>query len=234
MTAPTSLVWDLAGRPGPAKPLEDVPGWCAISGEWCERTADVTKSLGSNFTDRRCFARDDSTRVGPGALWALTGRGLQTLRMWTIIAGADSGPSHEKAWLGSRPGLTLLNRANPMPVHRLLSDPPETEWLLSVAVSGQKHVLPYAQVNSGRSWTVRMETTDITATSDQWAHVHTHTLALRRLGVPADAIPQREPRYIKTSEALAQWREHDLALTGWHTSPLLDLALWTITKETMQ
>ena len=89
MTAPTTLVWRLAGEPEPAKPLEGVPGWCAVSGEWCERTADVERTLGSNFTDRRVFTRPDSTRVGPGALWALTGRGMQTLRLWTIVAGAD-------------------------------------------------------------------------------------------------------------------------------------------------
>lgn len=234
----TRHVWDLAGRPAPAVAsvvalLSDRAGDCAICGQQEAVTADVNKALGANFADRGHLARGDTDRVCAGCLWCCSGKPPATLRMWTILAAPGVGPSHPKAWLQDTPGLQLINRSNPRPVIDLLSAPPAGPWVLSVATSGQKHVLPYAHVNHGDSWTVRMETTSITATTADWRHVHQHALALRRLGVPADAIPAREPRFIKTLDQLAQWRTHDQALAGWHQSPLLQLALWTLTKGTI-
>jgi hypothetical protein len=239
MRAATQLVWALAGSPDPAVPtvaalLTDREGVCAVCGETEQRTADAGKALG-NFADLGHLARSDTPRVCAACLWCCSGKPPATLRMWSVVAGADHGPSHPKAWLQGTPCLTLTNRANPRPVADILSNPPAGEWVCTVAVSGQKHVVPFARVNTGAArWTVRMEQADVTATPEQWAHVHEHAMALRRLGVPADAIPLREPRFMRTPDLLARWRIHDAALAGWHTSPLAQLALWTITKETMQ
>ena len=240
MRAATRLVWDLAGRPAPVassvtKMITATPGWCAICGEHQDVTADCDQALGANFTDRGHIRRPDSSRVCPACLWCCSGKPPATLRMWSIAAGGDYGPSHPKAWLQGTPGLTLTNRANTKPITDLLSRPPDGPWVCTVAVSGQKHVLPYASANLGDGpWTVRVEQTAVTSTPHQWREVHGIALALRRLGAPADAIPLREPRFMRTPDQLAQWRDLDAALVGWHTSPLVQLALWTITKETMK
>lgn len=231
------MVWDLAGRPRPtgaaAGLLQPVEAPCGLCGNIEAATAPSDKALGKNWTDRAHLARPDSPRVCTGCLWVCSGRPPHSLRMWTVIAAPNAPASHEKCRVPSGPGLAFINRSNPGPVADLLANPPDSEWVLSVAVSGQKHVLPYARVNRGRAWTVRMETTDITATTDQWARVHAAAVGLRRLGVPADAIPAREPRFIKTRAQLAQWADLDCQLMGWHQSPLLQLALWCITKGTL-
>lgn len=239
MSEATRLVYDLAGCPpvtaaSTAKHLQDHPGVCAICGHDEPITADFDKALGKNFSDRSLL-EGGTSRVCPACLWCCSGKPPATLRMWTIVAAPGTAcRTHEKAFLQDTPGLSLINRANPQPLADILSDPPEGPWVASVALSGQKHVLPYARVNHGRTWVVRVEDTQVSATSDEWVAVRDAAMGLRRMGVPADAVREGRPAFIKTSEQLAAWRDIDRQLTGWHRSPLLDLALWTVTKGTMQ
>lgn len=239
MTAATTLVWDTAGRPSPfgakADMLNPIPGVCAVTGESLPVTADINRAMGDNFTDRSMFTAPHSDRVGESTLWACSGKGTSTLRLWSIICtpGSDLPASHEKAFL-SAPGLWLGNRADPRPIVETLSHPPEGEWLVSIAVSGQKHVLPYATVNRGPGrWVVRMENTNVTATPAEWAHVHASARALRALGVPADDVLTGSPGYLKRREDINRWRTISTTLTPYYNSPLLQLALWTITKGTL-
>ncbi|WP_151530554.1 MULTISPECIES: hypothetical protein [Corynebacterium] len=132
-------------------------------------------------------------------------------------------------------GICQTNRGNTRPVIDILASPPEGEWVVCIAVSGQKHVLPYATTNRGRGpWAVRMEDTTITSTPEQWSTVLHTVLALRRLGVPADAIKTGEPAYIKTAEQLQQWQKLSTRLAPYAKSPITDLALWCITKPIME
>jgi len=69
-----------------------------------------------------------------------------------------------------------------------LADPPEGEWVVSVAESGQKHSLPYAVVNRGRAqWRVRMDALDVDATPEDFRHAFAHVCALRARGFSASA-----------------------------------------------
>lgn len=239
MTSAQTLLWDTAGRPpvpgAKAKLLKPVPGVCSITGEHIDITADATRALGENFTDQSLW-RAHSGRVGHAALWCCSGKGKTSPRTWSWVCapGHDLPDSHEKAPYRA-PGLCLTNRANTRPVIGILSHPPVGEWVCAVAVSGQKHILPYATTNHGDgSWTVRMEDTTIRATPHMWRTVLGHVLALRRLGVPADAIKQGEPRFIKTPEALATWRTHATALATYAGAPITDLALWCATKPILE
>jgi len=70
--------------------------------------------------------------------------------------------------------LHFTSRADMRVVVDTLADPPEGEWVVSVAESGQKHSLPYAVVNRGRArWRVRMDALDVDAPA-------THRAALLR------------------------------------------------------
>lgn len=239
MTAAQTLLWDTAGRPpvdgAKGKLLKDIPGVCAVTGEHFDTTADATRALGENFTDHSLWAAHTG-RVGPAALWCCSGKGKLSPRTWTWICapGETLADSHEKAPYRA-PGLCLTNRANTRPVIDILAHPPAGEWVVAVAVSGQKHVLPYATTNrGGGAWTIRMEDTTITSTPEEWAHVLGHVLALRRLGIPADNIKAGTPAYIKTPEQLATWREHSTALAPHAGSPITDLALWCATKPILE
>jgi len=242
-TAPTVTVWHLAGEPDPiptiAALVKDYAGVCAICTRTVPRTADVNRALGANFTDRSLFRDPSSDRVCPACLWCCSGKPPATLRMWSIVATPDRSvpASNPKAFLQDRPGLYLGARGDDTGtlVAHTLTTPPDGPWTVTIATSGQKHVLPYGHLNDGPGrWVVRMETTTVTATPDEWAHVHTHATALRRLGIPADDVMHGTPRYLKTRDDLHQWSTHNAELTAWLGSPLLSLALWTITKGHLQ
>lgn len=233
------LVWETAGRPDPASGslLVDESGVCALCGVEQPRTAPAKKALGGNFTDQYLFRRSDAVRVCAGCLWVCSGKPPATLRMWSVVCtpGLEQPPSHEKAWLRDTPGLCLTNRADPLPVVRLLTNPPDGQWLCTVAVSSQKHVLPYAQVNTGAGrWTVRMENTDVTSTPAEFAAVLEHAAALRKAGHSPECVLTNtpSPAQTRTTAGLDLWREHATALTPYHEGPLLQLALWCLTKGT--
>ncbi|AWB84798.1 hypothetical protein [Corynebacterium liangguodongii] len=239
MTAAQTLIWETAGRPGvtgaKGKLLKPEPAICAITGEYCEVTADATRALGENFTDQSLW-RAHTGRVGQAALWCCSGKGKDSPRMWSWVCapGHDVPDSVEKAPLHV-PGLCQTNRGNTRPIIDTLMSPPAGEWVVCVAVSGQKHVLPYATTNRGvGEWTIRMEDTTITATPTQWRTVFESVLALRRLGIPADSIKTGRPDHIKTLEKLRWWQEYQSTLAPYQTSPLVDLALWCITKPIME
>lgn len=239
MSAPTTLVWDLAGRPDPvpnvAALLADVPDVCALSGDHEARTAPLAKALGANFTDQSLY-RAHSDRVGAGALWCCSGKPPATLRMWSIVAapGVDLPPSHEKAWIHGATGLHLTNRAATGAIIDTLIAPPDGEWMVTVAVSGQKHVVPYGTVNRGPgAWVVRMETTNVAGDPGQWALVLATAARLRAAGHRADDVRAGSPTMaaLKTADDINAWRALADRLAPYTRSPLLDLALWCLTKE---
>lgn len=235
----TRWLWERLGRPpvtaaSVASLLVSEQGVCCICGHEEMITAHADKALGANFSDRGHLTAAGN-RICAACLWCCSGKPPATLRMWSIAAWDAAPESHPKAWLRDTPGVCLTNRANPAPISSLLGDPPDGDWLVTVAYSGQKHVIPYATTNhGGEPWTVRVEDHDVTATPDLWRHVHHHAETLRRLGVPEDAVLDGRPAFIRTPGQLAAWREHSAQLNPYLHSPLLQLVLWTITKGTMQ
>lgn len=240
MTDATRLVWAKAGSPDLPLSLEslfrEMPGICAICGHSEPITATADKALGGNFSDRGLIADRNSSRICRACAWCCSGKPPATLRMWTVIAAdTDLAPSHPKGWLQDTPGLCLTNRANPHPVATILADPPPGRWLASVAYSGQKHVIPYAVVNrGGGQWTIRVEDHYVTCTPEKWRDIHGHAQSLRRLGIPETAVMDGTPAFIRGREALSLWSSHSAAIAPYLRSPLLQLALWTITKETLK
>ncbi|WP_460690261.1 hypothetical protein [Nesterenkonia suensis] len=78
-----------------------------------------------------------------------------------------------------------------------------------------------------------METVDVTSTPDEFSHIHHHAVQLRRLGVRADDILAGVPPLMRDRDHYHQWQEHAAPLAPYTSSPLLELALWTITKTTI-
>ena len=246
MTAATRLIYDTAGRPGFAtattgRLLVQNPAPCCICGQVEQETADADRSMGSNFADRGHLRNHHSTRVCRGCLWCASGKPPATLRMWSIVCAPGNllPPSQPKAWLQNTPGLCLTNRANTQPIIDILATPPAGDWAVTVAVSGQKHVVPYAEVNHGPGpWLIRVEDHDVASTPGEWRTVFGAALALRRLGVPAEAIEAGDPRFVvkggATRALLDQWRDLATPLKPYVCSTLLNLALWTITKPIIE
>lgn len=239
MTAAQTLIWRAAGTPpiegAKGKLLKPQPGICAITGEHFDTTADAKRALGENFTDHSLWSTHTG-RVGPAALWCCSGKGKLSPRTWSWVCapGENLDASHEKAPY-SAPGLCLTNRAHTRPVMQILTHPPQGEWVCCIAVSGQKHVLPYARTNVGRGpWTVRMEDTTITSTPAMFRKVLALVLGLRLIGTPAEAIKAGTPGNIRTREQLTSWMNLSQQLEPYKTAPITDLALWCITKRILE
>lgn len=238
MTSATRLVWELLGEPAPqgaTASIPTVPGTCAMCGQRDERTAPITRALGKNFTDQSCFTDPRSDRVCWACMACCSGRPPASLRMWTIVAtpGRDLPASAEKASTvyGARPGICLTSRANTRPIIDTLISPPDGSWLVSVATSGQKHVLPYATVNHGSGvWRVRMETVTVTSTPEEFATITKRAIQLRRAGVHSDDILAGRPGRVTSRHELDERMTILNQLTPYTHSPILGLALWSITK----
>lgn len=242
MNSPTRLVWSLAGRPNPIPTIDklatDTPDSCCVCGEHATRTADANKALGANFTDRSMYRDHRSSRVCIGCLWCCSGKPPATLRMWSVVAAPNVNlpPSHEKCAVPTGPGLHFTNRAAPQAVTAILLNPPPGPWMVTVATSGQKHVVPYGTVNHGtHQWTVRLESTNVTSNPSEFSTVLTAAARLRAAKHRADDITDGAPTLaaIKTEDDLREWNTHQQTLLPYRGSPLLDLALWTLTKETI-
>lgn len=241
MTHGTVLVHELAGSPAPAgwRP-QDGSGVCAMCARTVAETMPAGKALGANFTDPTLWSAPQSVRVCAACTWCCAGRPPSTVRGWTILAapGLALPASAEKAWavVHDRPGLCVTNRSDPGAVAALLLDPPDSEWLCTVAVSGQKHTLPYTRVNrGGGAWTMRMETAHVTATPAAFRTVLRSAAVLRAAGHRAEDIKDAAPTAggVKTAADLEAWRVEAAHLAGLERSGALDLALWCLTKTTI-
>lgn len=241
MTDAPRFLWEGLGRPAFAAAstsamLQPIEAECCICRTTESPTASADKALGANFADRGHLS-GTSDRICAGCLWCCSGKPPATLRMWSIVATPTltQPASHPKVWLDTGTSVCLTNRANPAPIRDALLDPPSGPWLVTVAYSGQKHVVPYAPINQDAGqWTIRVEDHYVTATPDLFRTVWEHATQIRRLGVPEDAVMTGDPRYIRTQDQLATWHHHNQQLAPYLGSPLLRLALWTITKETMK
>lgn len=232
------MVWELAGRPRRATlGVTATPGVCAMCAREVAETAAAKKWLeGKSFTDP-AHLRARSDRVCEACAWACTGKGMDQVRMWTILARADRTlPASNPKAVFAAAHLHFTSRADMRAVVETLADPPAGQWLVCVAESGQKHTLPYAQVNRGAGrWRVRMDALDIDAAPRDFRKVFAHAVALRQAGHTADEIEHLAPSFarLKTADDLNRWRHHASHLAPWRGSPLIHLAVFLINKEHM-
>lgn len=230
------MVWELAGRPHRATlGITNTPGVCAMCARHQEHTAPAKKWLENKSFTNPDHLRTHSDRVCEPCAWACTGRGMDQVRMWSIVARTDKTlpPSNPKA-IFATDHLHFTSRADMRTVVDTLAHPPKGEWMVSIAESGQKHSLPYAVINHGQGrWKVRMDALDINATPEDFTHVLSHVIALRTAGHSATAIESLTPHFatLKTLKDITLWEHHANHLTPWRSSPLLHLAVFLPNKE---
>lgn len=225
------MVWELAGQPHrPTLGVTDTSGVCAMCARHQERTAPAKKWLeGKSFTDP-AHLRAKSDRVCEACAWCCTGKGMDQIRMWSIVARTDMVlPASNTKAAFAKDHLHFTTRADMRAVVSTLAHPPEGQWVVSIAESGQKHTTPYSSINHGVGrWRIRMDALDIDATPQDFAHVFSHVVALRLAGHSADAIEHLTPSFaaMKSPEAVTTWFHHAAAVTPWRSSPLLHLAVF--------
>lgn len=238
-TGGAGLVWELAGRPDCGKPTVAYDGLCYVCAEPCPSGVAVKAklALGINFDHTQARQRA-SQHVCAACMWALAGKPPLTLRMWSGVACEQRGlpPCHEKCaytTLGDR--IHLTNRADMRTVAQALCDPPDGPWVVWIAVSGQKHVLPYTVTNHGTGpWAVRVEDATARSTPPEFALILARVIRLRQVGIPETAILAGDPgTWVDRQERLDAWRAHGVPLTALANSPLLQMACMIPTKGTI-
>lgn len=217
--------------------MRDEPGECCVCGEHADRTALANRVLGKNFTDRSLF-HGVGLLVCQACVWMSSGVGVRSVRPWSIVCapGMTLPPHADKAqpWIGDTPGLCLTTRKNTKPIIDILTHPPAGEWVVTVSTSGQKHVLPYAEVNHGsEAFTVRFETVNVSSTPDEFTQVIDAVGHLRALGHRMDDIVQGTPtlRACESVDEVHAWETFNTILKRFHNSPVIELAGWLLTKE---
>lgn len=239
MSWPTApwLVWDLAGRPDHGKRHVTHHGPCYVCGHPCPGDAVTTKdAIGVNFDHTRA-GRRDSLHVCAPCAWAMSGKPPHTLRMWSGAAAPTltMPPNHPKCALTTPPQVHLTNRADLTTIAGLLTNPPDGPWTAWIALTGQKHVVPYSPLNHGAGrWAVQVEDSKATATPSEFALVLARVIRLRRAGFPEAAILTGNPgTWMDRPERLTAWTTHGRPLTALADSPLLKLACLIPTKGTI-
>lgn len=236
-TAPV-MVWHLAGCPRrESLPAQAVEAVCAMCGRTAEETVDAKKTVaGKSFTDQYLLARPDSTRTCYACSWVATGKGMDQIRMWSVVAREDKvlPPSNPKAAFATDHLHFTTCKGDSRTIVGTLADPPDGGWVVSVAESSQKHTLPYSVINRGAGrWRVRVDALDVDATPDEFRLVFARTVALRLAGYSSDAIYRLAPPIgrMKTPEDAAVWFGHAAALAPWRGSPLLYLTCLLATAK---
>jgi hypothetical protein len=233
------MVWELMGQPAPSGDVARLFVPCEAPCVMCGLVEPVTaptsdkRILGGNVTDQYLFARPDSPRMCPGCFWSRAGRGLVSPRQWTVVARIDreAPPNADKVPFAQQAHVHWTSKTNLRWVAETLWEPPDSSWLMSVAESSQKHHLPWARINRGERWTVRMVLVDVAGTTGEWRAMFRPVVALRQAGFSPDEIETGRPSIPHIIAHADLWRTHGEPLTAAGRSPLLHLAVFVATKK---
>lgn len=236
MLTAARLAWQACGSPPDTKATGT--GVCLVCGAGQVPVMPASSGIGKSF-DLVAAARLDSRSVCEPCAWALAGKPPNTLRMWSIaVTGSTPLPvTHPD----SPPGFTgdgrlhLANRRDLSTLIDVLTSPPDDVWAVSVAVSGQKHLLPYTPVNHGPGpFRVRVETAEVATDPLEVAALIGACARLRAAGHSTGSIHACAPSVAAlTATGLPAWREWAPLIAPHANSPLLGLALHLTTKETV-
>jgi len=233
-----NLLWRAAGRPDPRRKTFAAQGqcyWCAdrIDGQACKVDDVITDS----FTDQdQAFARS-SQWLCIACAWAMTGRPPDTLRMWSLAYREDGAtmPAHHEACsvLPALSNVTAQNKADPSVFRGMLRSPPSIgQWFVSIADSGQVHVLPFAPVNSGSGrYGVRFERNTVWAYPADYVRVDDAYGALMAAGFSKGEIESGEPYVSRISANGSAWSRHFPTIRPHLNSGLLGLISFLIRKD---
>jgi len=230
------LLHDVAGHPSPRKTTREAAGtcyWCGqrIEGHAC-RTRDV---FGSSFTDHDQAAQPSSPWCCVACSWACTGRPPDTLRLWSVVYREDGYvfPSRHPKAADLGPLIYLATKATIQPIVDTLLDPPPGRWVVSVADSGQKHVVPFAIVNNSQSWwRVRFESVDVSCSVATFRRVAGVAASLYHAGYPKAVILGDPPGPgLLRKCGIDLWRAAQRELARYSGSSTLELAVWMLRKE---
>lgn len=254
----TDAMWEDAGCPGISKPVQDVPdngqlAFCAMCGTRLvtnftplSKVVRAKDAFGPGFTDFDKLPKPNSPWVCVPCVWAMGEKPPNTFRMWTVAYHERTlaPPGNEKAVYPHGPHTHCTSKADMAYPLSLLLEPQPGYWGLAIAESGQIHTLPFTVLNSSRpwdgplnmdeSWQVRYEREDVISTPRQFGTVLYHVASLLLAGFIREDVTTLEPHPSKLVKyGISTWREHAEPLRKYKRSPLLQMAMAFMKKETL-
>jgi hypothetical protein len=247
----TYAMWEDAGCPDIAKPKHPAPScsFCAMCGNMMifEMQAVRAKdAFGPGFTDFDKLPKPNSPWVCVPCVWAMGGQPPNTFRMWTVAYHQDNPapPGNEKAVYPHGPNTQCTSKADMSYPLTLLLQHQKTAWGLAIAESGQIHTLPFTVLNRGDTWgllfnhdhpwQVRYEREDIISTPREFGTVLYHVASLLLAGFIREDVMLLNPHPSKLVKyGISLWREHAEPLEKYKKSPLLQMAMAFMKKETL-
>jgi len=236
MQSPTQIIWEALGRPEQERPAEESYSNCALCGASCNGIGVTFKNgISDSFSDYRDLESPGGTHCCEACVWSMQGRPPKTIRMWSILWREDGlvPPSREGCpW--QVPGVHMSNKADLTAFFQVLLNPPRCKWIMTLADSGQIHLLPFAKVNmpTAKSWTIRLERNDIKCNREDFPMIVSHAEALYRAGFVKDDIMYGQPQSSMIyKRGINIWKEHGGALKPWFGSKQLELATFFLRKE---
>lgn len=190
MTAltPSRIIWALAGEPV-AEGCQPVDVLCRMCAKPTTLAQVFDRWQGSSFTDQNKVKCTSSLHICAACIWA---------HSWVQPPGMEPAPPGKKgvclrlfSHFHDARGYRYWNKANKAEIRDWLRAPKSGEWFAAIADSGQKHVLPYTQMNPAgtRRGLVRFEERDVVL--GDWARLDEMTELLND-GVTKEAIESGE------------------------------------------
>lgn len=255
MITPASILHALAGSPAFAG-AEDHAQWCYLCGTKAARTLPVAKWMGSTFTDQlRCRAQW-SDRICEACAWScswvtppgyvVTGE-MAAKKAAKRAAHEAQRAAEGKPAAGKEVGENLrlfthlysggkygyFKKDSKPSILAFLRGPKVAPWFAAVADKGQKHVLPFADVNHcERGGLVLFEDREVTLPSseDGW-RVLDDAAALLTAGATKDEIERGEYRadtWARCGEMVRAFEDAHAALRG---GAWLSLVIWLAQRD---
>jgi hypothetical protein len=192
-------------------------------------------AFGAGFTDHDSLMFPGSEQVCVACVWLLGSKPPMTLRTWSVLWRSDWAAAPEgnaKAQYPVGPKTICTSKNDMSAIREVLLDPPDAEWVCSVAETGHVHTAPFAAVNRGWRWTVRFEREDVTSDPHEFATVAYHAMSLLVGGFIRDDVETLSPHPSKLAKhGIALWREHAEPLRKYRKSALLAMILMIAKRE---
>jgi len=247
-------MWKLAGRPCPDIDPEPMPQPCCICGHPCEQGGPADDVVPKTESGRHHFASPWSEWACAGCAYVSKGRWKDQFRLWSVVYCEDGGLADHYTSVYEQWGdevsydvrlqplveqaedrVQLTCKGDLREAMRLMCDPPDCAWAVSVADSGKKQVMRYAEVNHGSPWRVRFEDTDVACDAATWTDITWHAASLKLDGWSERDIltgETRQSKLYKMRDKIDGWLLHSEALGEHHHSRALELALFCMTRDT--
>lgn len=227
MNSPIRIIWALSGSPAPDKAheIDDLCRMCALPSSL---GLQFDKWQGSSFTDQNKVKCTASDHVCAACIWG---------HSWVQPPGMPDPPEGKRGqclrlqshfWDGR--GYHYWNKGDKAEIREWLQSEKVGEWFACVSDTGQKHVLPYTQINppGASRGLIRFEERDVIV--GDWRLLSGFTELLTD-GVTKESMGTGEysaQQWMESRDLLRQFEKDWGRMRG---SGWFDLCLWLAQRD---